>query len=172
MILMGDEVRRTQRGNNNAYCHDHELTWFDWDLPKKYASLFRFVKILLAYRLQRDSSKEEFSMKLKQLIEQATVTWHGVELNNPDWSENSHSIAFTIQALSGTFSMHYIVNAYTDVLEFALPKTESAVTNWRRWIDTSLASPDDICIMAEAPALSGTTYKLNAHAIAILVKQT
>jgi isoamylase len=173
MILMGDEVRRTQRGNNNAYCHDNELTWFDWDLPKKYSSLFRFVKILLASRLQRDLAKEEFSMNLKQLLEQATITWHGVVLNNPDWSENSHSIAFTVQSLSGTHAMHYIANAHSESLDFELPKIDSgSAKNWKRWIDTSLESPDDICMITEAPTVNSTFYKVNGHAIAVLVKQT
>jgi glycogen operon protein len=172
MILMGDEVRRTQRGNNNAYCHDNELTWFDWDLPKKYGSLFRFVKILLASRLQRDLSKAEFSTNLKQLLEKATITWHGVVLNSPDWSENSHSIAFTVQSLGGTTSMHYIANAHFEPLDFELPKIDSSANTWMRWIDTSMASPDDICMITEAQALSSATYKLNAHAIAVLVRQT
>jgi len=173
MILMGDEARRTQRGNNNAYCHDNDLTWFDWDLPKKHNSLFRFVKILLANRLQRDSSKEEFSMSLRQLLEQAKITWHGVVLNRPDWSENSHSIAFTVQSLSGTTAMHYIVNAHTDPFDFELPKIDSgSAKNWKRWIDTSLESPDDICMITEAPTVNSAFYKVNGHAVAVLVKQT
>ena len=58
MILMGDEVRRTQRGNNNAYCHDNEISWFDWTLVEKHADVHRFVSLLAARRLLRDIEHE------------------------------------------------------------------------------------------------------------------
>ncbi len=60
-------------------------------------------------------------MNLKQLLEQATMTWHGVNINKPDWSENSHSIALTVQSLSGKILMHYMINAYSKPLQFELP---------------------------------------------------
>ncbi|HEV8515745.1 MAG TPA: glycogen debranching protein GlgX [Cyclobacteriaceae bacterium] len=170
MILMGDEVRRTQNGNNNAYCQDNELNWFDWDLTKKHPSLFRFVKILLACRLNRDMSKKGFNMNLKQFLATATINWHGVELNKPDWSENSHSIAFTVKSLDGRRAMHYIVNAYNEPLEFELPKVDvGSSKKWNRWMDTSLESPDDICLLQDAKPVAGATYKLSAHSIAILL---
>ena len=53
MIVMGDEVRRTQHGNNNAYCQDNEISWFDWTLLSKHADLHRFVKLLMARRLMQ-----------------------------------------------------------------------------------------------------------------------
>ena len=59
MILMGDEVRRTQGGNNNAYCHDNETNWFDWSLVEKHADVHRFVQLLLARRLLRDVAHEQ-----------------------------------------------------------------------------------------------------------------
>ncbi len=68
MILMGDEVRRTQHGNNNAYCHDNESVWFDWTLVKKHADVHRFVKLLIARRLLRDIGPERERMTLTQLI--------------------------------------------------------------------------------------------------------
>jgi glycogen operon protein len=145
MILMGDEVRRTQYGNNNAYCHNNELSWFDWSLLKKHSDIYRFVKHLIYARLQRDVSKPEYSMSLNQLLQKRLVNWHGVKLNQPDWSNHSHSIAFTIESLSKDVMWHYMVNAYHEALEFELPQVKDA-SHWKRWIDTSLASPDDIVI--------------------------
>ncbi len=113
MILMGDEVRRTQNGNNNAYCHDNEITWFDWKLIEKHADIHRFLKLLIKHRLFRDTTKEEFSMSLMQLMDRNLITWHGVKLFSPDWSDNSHSIAFTVRSLSGNLYMHFMINAYT-----------------------------------------------------------
>ena len=71
MILMGDEVRRTQYGNNNAYCQNNELSWFDWSLVEKHSDIHRFVKHLIHARLQRDVSKAEYSMSLNQLLQKA-----------------------------------------------------------------------------------------------------
>ena len=97
MILMGDEVRHTQRGNNNAYCQDNEISWFDWTLVAKHADLHRFVTLLIARRLQRNVEHERQRVSLNQLIQQARKAWHGARLNQPDWSAWSHSVALTAE---------------------------------------------------------------------------
>jgi len=97
MILMGDEVRRTQGGNNNAYCRDDESNWFDWSLVKKHADVHRFVTLLAQRRLLRDVEHEQQRLSLTQLIAAGTKAWHGVKLDQPDFGENSHSIAFTVK---------------------------------------------------------------------------
>ena len=81
MILMGDEVRRTQGGNNNAYCQDNETSWFDWTLLEKYADVHRFVKLLIARRLLRTRARAS-AMSLNGLIRKANKAWHGVKLSN------------------------------------------------------------------------------------------
>ena len=86
MLLMGDEVRRTQRGNNNAYCQDNDLSWFDWTLLGRHADLHRFVKLLNEFRQRRDVLAEPGRRTLNQLLHRARVEWHGVRLNRPDWS--------------------------------------------------------------------------------------
>ena len=68
MIVMGDEVRRTQRGNNNAYCQDNETSWFDWTLLARHADVHRFVKLLIARRLMRDVEHERRRVSLNQLL--------------------------------------------------------------------------------------------------------
>ena len=102
MLLMGDEVRRTQGGNNNAYCHDDESTWFDWSLLDKHADVHRFVTLLAARRLLRDVEHEQQRVSLTQLIADADKSWHGVKLGQPDWGEHSHSIAFTAETAKRT----------------------------------------------------------------------
>jgi glycogen operon protein len=166
---MGDEVRRTQKGNNNAYCHDSELTWFDWSLTEKNKDLFRFVKMLTKFRLQRDAAKDEFGMSLKKLLDQGLISWHGVKLNEPDWSLHSHSIAITIKSLSGKIAMHYMMNAYNKPLLFELPSPNGQKEmRWRRWIDTFLPSPDDINDWKNAPQIADSTYLVSEHSMAIL----
>src|SRR3954467_4075414 len=94
MILMGDEVRRTQSGNNNAYCQDNEISWFDWTLVEKHADVHRFVTLLNTRRRLRDREHERQRWSLCELIRRAGKTWHGVKVGQPDWSENSHAFAF------------------------------------------------------------------------------
>src|SRR5262249_51706226 len=90
MILMGDEARRTQGGNNNANCQDDETSWFDWTLVAKRADVHRFVTALTARRVLRDDAHERERVALVQLLRDAQITWHGVELGRPDWSPSSH----------------------------------------------------------------------------------
>ncbi len=171
MILMGDEVRRTQHGNNNAYCQDSELSWFDWSLVEKHKDLFRFVKSLIGIRLKRDMAQHKFEMSLQQLLDQRLITWHGVKLNEPDWSDHSHSIACTVQSLSGNMAMHYMVNAYSDNLSFEIPSLDQqAVTIWKRLIDTSLESPDDIDLSINARGVDSRNYLVNSHSLVVLVR--
>ena len=142
MLLMGDEVRRTQVGNNNAYCQDNETSWFDWTFLAKHADVLRFTTLLNARRVLRDPEPERQRISLNQLLRGVNLAWHGVKLNQPDWSESSHSIAFTVEV--GELLFHVILNAYWQPLDFELPRLDSAGENpWRRWIDTALDSPHD-----------------------------
>ena len=88
MLLMGDEVRRTQRGNNNAYCQDNETSWFDWTLLTKHADIHRFVTLLNARRVLRDPKPERQRVSLNQLLRGVNLAWHGVKLDQPDWGES------------------------------------------------------------------------------------
>jgi isoamylase len=168
MILMGDEVRQTQYGNNNTYCQNNELSWFDWSLVQKHADIHRFVKQLVHIRMQRDASQAEYSMSLNQLLAKAPITWHGIKLNQPDWSQASHTIAFTVQSLSSALVMHFMLNAYHDALEFELPQLKETI-NWKRWIDTALESPDDICYWEDAITISNEKYLLQPYTSVILI---
>jgi glycogen operon protein len=169
MILMGDEVRRTQNGNNNAYCHDSELTWFDWSLLERHAEVYRFVKTLNEFRQRRDVVLGRAALSLNELLRQARIEWHGVALNRPDWSEHSHSLAFTLRSLRGRFLFHGMLNAYWEPLTFELPKRPPESQHaWRRCIDTALSPPDDICHWDTAPVVSQGTYLAQPRSIVLL----
>jgi glycogen operon protein len=167
MIVMGDEVRRTQNGNNNDYCHDNEANWFDWSLVEKHADVHRFVKLLLARRVLRDVRFEERRTSLTALIAGAKKAWHGVKLNCPDWGEGSHSIAFGIQDADGLV-FHLIMNAYWEALDFELPPLTEAGP-WRRWIDTALPSPRDIVEWRAAAPVDGSSYRAGSRSVVVLV---
>ena len=169
MISMGDEVRRTQRGNNNAYCQDNETSWFDWTLVTRHADLHRFVTLLNARRVLRDIEPERGRMSLTELIRQANKGWHGVKLGQPDWGHSSHVIALTMELSKNGLLAHAILNAYWEPLEFELPSISGAAASpWRRWIDTSLESPDDITSWEDARPFPGRAYRAEARSVAVL----
>ena len=173
MILMGDEVRRTQGGNNNAYCHDDETAWFDWTLLDRHADVRRFVELLNARRLLRDIGHERQRMSLNQLIREAAKSWHGVRLNEPDWSDHSHSVAFTVEIRAHGPLFHVIMNAYWEPLSFELPPGGGQGTlPWRRWIDTALPAPQDIVPWEEAPEVTGRTYPAGSRSVVVLYSPT
>jgi isoamylase len=167
MIVMGDEVRRTQGGNNNAYCHDDESNWFDWSLIEKHADIHRFVRLLLARRLLRDVKHEQQRMSLTQLIDNANKAWHGVKLNQPDWGPNSRCIAFGAELRRENLAFHLILNGFWESLEFDLPPLSSG-RKWRRWIDTCLSSPEDISEWTSATSISGVTYRCGPRSVVML----
>ena len=120
MLLMGDEVRRTQRGNNNAYCQDSDISWFDWSLLERHGDIHQFVRALNRFHQRRDIVAEG-TLSLNQLLRRAHIEWHGVALNRPDWGNHSHSLAVTLRTLRGSFLLHAMLNAYWEPLTFELP---------------------------------------------------
>jgi isoamylase len=170
MLLMGDEMRRTQRGNNNAYCQDNEISWLDWTLLEKHADIHRFVKRLIRLRLSLSVLTGVRDTSLTQLLRQAQLEWHGVKLDQPDWSYDSHTLALAVQGRRGLF--HLILNAYSEPLRFELPPpTGDAQGGWRRVIDTFLDSPVDFCDWDEAPQVESPTYLVQPRSIVLLVAQ-
>jgi glycogen operon protein len=157
MMLMGDEVRRTQRGNNNAYCQDSEISWFDWTDLVRHNEIFRFAQMLCHQRSTRDVAYEENRIGLTEMLRRATKAWHGVKANQPDWSDNSFTIAFSGEFRQQDLLIYFALNAYWEPQEFELPESKSP---WRRWIDTGLKSPDDIVPWIEAPTVQDGKYRL------------
>ncbi len=169
MFLMGDEVRRSQRGNNNPYCQDNDTSWFDWNLLSKHADVFRFVKLLIARRLMRDVEHERRRESLSHVLREAKQAWHGVKVNQPDWSPFSHTIVIGGESKNEGVLAHIILNAYWEPLDFELPILSNGIKNWRRWIDTALDPPHEICEWnAEQPVL-GTTYRAGARSVVVLI---
>jgi isoamylase len=170
MLLMGDEVRRTQRGNNNAYCQDNEISWFDWTLLQKHKDVHRFVQKLIAARLQRDLAVTESAWTLSELLRLVSIEWHGVRLHQPDWGEHSHSIAMTIRSITERLFIHLMMNAYWEPLKFEVPDAPASMPEgWRRWIDTSLTSPDDICDWGKGRGVQDRRYVVQPRCVVALV---
>jgi glycogen operon protein len=170
MLLMGDEVRRSQGGNNNGYCLDGEASWLDWRLRERHAGLHRFVKCLSTFRQRRDVVDERASFTLNQLLQWARIDWHGVALGQPDWSDHSHSLAFTARTPYWRFAVHAMFNAYWEPLTFDLPRGEDEPYRWQRCLDTARPSPDDFCTPEEGlPPVTDGTYRVQARSCVVLV---
>jgi isoamylase len=177
MLQMGDEMLRTQRGNNNAYCQDNEVSWLDWSLLDRHRDLYQFVRKLIAHRLRLLSArdKESFGLSLNELLRRADIEWHGVRLGEPDWADYSHSVAFTVRSRRRQipFWLHVMFNAYWEALDFELPLAPvAAISGWQRWIDTSLDSPEDIMDAAAAPLVPGLQYHVAPRSVAALFVRT
>lgn len=173
MIVMGDEIRRTQRGNNNAYCQDNTMSWLDWKLMDKHADLHRFVRLLIQRRLLRETSPEREHETLNQLIQKANKTWHGVKRNQPDWSDDSHSLAFCAEIPKQNLFIHLILNAYWEPLDFELPLIDrDSREGWRRWIDTTLDSPQDIVEWQTALPVRAETYRAGPRSVVVMFART
>ena len=171
MILMGDEIRRTQHGNNNNYCHDDESNWLDWDLLKKHSDVHRFVKLLLQRRLLRDVETERQRKSLTEWLGEARKEWHGVRIGQPDWADWSHSLALSSEIKKEKLLFYLVMNAYWEPLQFELPLPDSPRAGaWRRWIDTGLESPQDIVEWQAAPAVSDGAYRVESRSVVMLYR--
>jgi glycogen operon protein len=166
MLQMGDEIRRTQRGNNNAYCQDNKLSWFDWQGLQKQAEMLRFTRGLI--RLNRDHGLFQAAQSARTGEEKRILTWHGVHLGQPDWSNESRSLAFSLADAAGAEHLHFILNAYWEALAFELPVLPAG-QRWCRAVDTALASPEDYCETGTEPAVSESTYQAEARSAVILI---
>ncbi len=162
MLLMGDEVRRTQKGNNNAYCQDNELSWFDWSLVEKHADVHRFAKLLIEARLHVRAWEGADPRTLNELLRRTRVEWHGAHLNDPRWEDpETRSLAGTFHDPDGKFTIHAMFNAHWEAREFELPgRADGQPRRWHRWVDTSLDSPNDVVRWNEAPHVSAPRYRV------------
>ena len=170
MLLMGDEVRRTQQGNNNAYCQDNELSWFDWSLPDRHGDILRFCSHMIRHRIRREALSGGLGLSLNQLLRRARIEWHGTRLHQPDWGHDSHSLAFTAWSLDERLMFHLIFNAYWEPLQFQIPPAAAGPASaWRRLMDTSLEPPDDIAYREDAKIIRGDSYLVQPRSLVVLV---
>jgi len=169
MILGGDELGRTQQGNNNAYCQDNDISWVDWRMTESHAGLLRFFQHMIAFR-RRCPLLRRASFELHG-EGGFHITWHGVKRMQPDWGQESRTLAMQLTQLHDDGSrddLHFIANSYSDDLDFALPQVSER--EWFRLVDTAQPSPKDIAEDGqEFPLLSQDSYKVQAHSVAIFV---
>jgi glycogen operon protein len=168
MLLMGDEVRRTQHGNNNAYCQANELSWFNWADVERQAGFLRFTRELIRFTQSREVFQQERFWLACGAGAGPCIEWHGTRLGQPDWAEASHSLAFSLHDPHRAERLHVILNAYWEPLEFQLPELPAG-GRWRRVVDTALAAPDDIAEPGQEPPVAAGVYRAEARSSVVLL---
>ncbi|GAB6189445.1 glycogen debranching protein GlgX [Marinitoga arctica] len=175
MIYMGDEFCRTQYGNNNAYCQDTVKNWVDWDRQEKFSDILRFVKKLIYFRKKHHTLRREHFFTGKDYSGDGIpdITWHGVKLNQPDFSYNSKSLAFMISGLDFVNQnvlpdddIYIALNFYEDKLDFELPRLRNK--NWYRVIDTHFKTPNDFL---DFPIKVSEYYTVKSKSIVVLISK-
>jgi glycogen operon protein len=171
MILGGDEMRRTQQGNNNAYCQDNEISWLDWRLADAHADVVRFFREMVAFR------KRHLVLQRRTYFGGTTnprgladVTWHGCELEGPGWHDPlSRVLAFTLGGEGEDEDVHVILNMSDELLPFELPAVPGR--RWFRSVDTAAASPADIAPPGKERAVSDSLISVPARTVVVLVSR-
>jgi len=171
MILGGDEFGRTQQGNNNGYCQDNEINWFDWKLIDKNAEIFRFFKSMIAFRKRYGSlcRRGFFNGEINERG-LADISWHGCHLNKPGWNNsNSRALAYTLGGFNGAVDVHVMLNMYWQGLEFEIPSLPDR--NWFKVIDTAQESPLDILDPCQKVLIEGDRCLVGDRSIVVLISQ-
>jgi glycogen operon protein len=146
MLLGGDEFRRTQRGNNNAYCQDNEVGWWLWDRLDEHANVHRFVKELIAAR------KAHSPLRHAGFYSDEDLLWLGPHGEPPRWDDPAARAVGCHIPEKEDLAVVLLFNAGLDAVDFALPPLPDN-RFWRRKADTSRPSPDDIYPLREARPL-------------------
>jgi len=174
MLLYGDEMRRTAYGNNNTVYQDNELNWVDWSDLERHHEIFRFTKLIIQFR-----KKHTFVQRWRYMTTEdaetpilRTITWHGVEPYNADFSGSSRFLAWTLEAFETTerwdVPIYVASNAFWEPLQAELPEP-SENRRWYRVVDTSLPSGEDIVPEQEAVFLTKTSYKVQPRSTIVLI---
>jgi isoamylase len=177
MLLAGDEFRRTQKGNNNAYCQDNEISWIDWSFLDKHKDIFRFTREMIRFRkmhpiLSRDSFFKGFPHNGNM---ESDIVWHGNIKNTPNWDINSHIIACL---LNGGYAkdenncrdndIYIAFNASREGKYFEIPDAPSQ-GKWFLCIDTSKPVPMDICETGKEIQVEDNRYFVESLSTVVLI---
>ncbi len=171
MFVMGDEVRRSQGGNNNAWCQDNPIGWFDWTLPEKHSGMFRFWQRMIAFRAAHPAVHRSrfFDGKINERG-LADISWHGTELNAPGWDDaHARALAWTVADFDGIADIHVMANMYWEPLSFAVPEVQGR--KWHHAVDTSKPSPDDIADAGTERPVQSDRVTVNGRSIVVLISK-
>ena len=169
MILAGDEVLGTQQGNNNGYCQDNELSWFNWALIEKHREMGRFVTKMIAFRKRHPCLMRKNFLKGKkgETFPFPDVTWHGIQLNQPLWNDpDTQILAYTLgRQREEEEDLHIIFNMADHEVNMPLPPVSGRA--WHCAVDTGQASPTDIYEPTDQVPMRESSYPVSSHSVVV-----
>jgi isoamylase len=177
MLLSGDEVGRTQDGNNNTYCHDNPLSWFDWTLAGEDTGLLRFVKHCIAFRHRHTVLRPTQHLRNSDYLGlgSSDISWHGTQAWNADWSAESRLLAFMLDGRyarggqQSDDSIYVAMSSHWEPLVVELP-VPPAGGSWHVFANTGADSPGDVYAPGTEPLLPRQRELLvGARSVVILV---
>jgi isoamylase len=163
MMLGGDEFRRTQGGNNNAYCQDNETSWYDWRCLNRHKDIFQFTRGMIAFR------KTHPILSKEQFYKDAAIRWFGSQGGLPNWTGlNEKQFACLIH--EGEYNALFLMfNAGAAAIDFGLP-TLSPGSRWHLAVDTAREAPRDLFAKSKEPLWQNPkSYHLGPQSSAILL---
>ncbi|WP_040844417.1 glycogen debranching protein GlgX [Thiorhodococcus drewsii] len=170
MLLAGDEVLRTQKGNNNVWCQDNTLGWFDWSLVETNATMLRFVRGLIALRKRHPSLQRRHFLSGQSVSgsDLPDVTWHGEKIGEPNWDDPGNQVlAFTLgPANSDEAMLHVMVNMSSGARRFEIPSTDDL--NWYLALDTARAAPTDLIEPSAQTLVESSALLVRSRSLMVL----
>ena len=163
MLLGGDEFRRTQRGNNNAYCQDNAISWVDWGFLEKHREIHRFTRGMIAFR------RAHPVLRKAAFYTDADIQWFGPRGTTPNWADSGRkSFACLILGHSEP-DLFLMFNADTTPSDFSIPAAPGNKT-WRLAVDTSRQAPEDLYEPGEEPSMQDqVSFRVEPRSSAILL---
>jgi glycogen operon protein len=169
MLLGGDEIRRTQGGNNNAYNQDNATSWFDWTMVDSNQEVLRYVRRMIAFR-QTHPAVRQADFYTGKVNERGLpdIMWHGTTLGSPGFDDpEGRAVACTIAGFGGDADLHVMMNMFWGPLDFEVPLDPQRV--WHIAVDTFAASPHDIADQHQGAPLHRSWCTVRGRSIVVLV---
>ncbi|MBU0482927.1 MAG: glycogen debranching protein GlgX [Proteobacteria bacterium] len=174
MLVAGDELGRSQKGNNNAYCQDNEISWLDWRLVEKNGDLLRFFRLLISLRKNHPVFRRADFFPNHDDVARQEVRWQSLIAGEQDWSAECKTLAFFLDggAMAETPDDDFFVllNGELKPRLFEVPKPVSG-KKWYRIIDTWIAAPLDIVPDHEAQPVSKSEVSVGAMSVVVLLSR-
>lgn len=171
MIFMGDEVRRSQQGNNNPYCQDNEQNWFNWNDVETHSEILRFFRRMIKFRNHHSElTRGRFFDGTINQRGLPDISWHGCTLNQPGWDDGeARALAFCLGGADENADIHVMANMYWGSLRFELPPVTGR--QWYRVIDTSCPSPKDFSDDGREQRIDENTCLVNDRSVVVLISK-
>ncbi|MFT7621597.1 MAG: isoamylase [Myxococcota bacterium] len=177
MLLAGDEFRRTQHGNNNAWCQDTPLSWIDWTALDEHQDVFRFTQSLIAFRKAHGNlHRSRYLLGMDAPVTSdipgyPRLRWHGLRPDHPDWRRVCRFVSFTVTAGRQDVAIHVAINMASRSALQRLPAPRRGWV-WKVAVDTMRPSPEDVFAPGDEPVWTRKTYEVGARSIVVLIEGT